>query len=212
MSEPIVELQVKSDAYRLISLFLHLPTKELWAGVADGSVAADAQAIVSELGMGEDAVADMAGFADAGVSLDGLRADYTALYTSPSGPKVPIYEAIFRDRDDFDTSKLTFISPNALSAERFYRSYGLKMGGTDNNSADHMAAECEFASFLLAEQASAVEACDAARALKAAETWSDFQVRHLAKWSEAFFGRSLEAARTPAYRAVAKLGALLSRM
>ncbi|MEM5816587.1 MAG: hypothetical protein AAGU16_01815, partial [Desulfitobacterium hafniense] len=43
-----------SDMYRLLAMFLHLPTKEMAKGVLDGTWAEDVLNIFAELGISDD--------------------------------------------------------------------------------------------------------------------------------------------------------------
>lgn len=211
-------LACRADAFRLLGIFLRLPTAQVARGLAEGAVAADAREICAGLGLGEEANAmakeacqlfGQARGADPDELLDELRCDYTRLFTNPEHPLVSVYEGVFKNTGDFDTSALTFVSPTALDAERRYREQGLWVDPQGNESADHMGAELDFACFLCEKAACQLRGgfCDEAHATRAA--LDGFRHAHLDKWGAAFFSLVAAQAATPAYRAVGRLGAAL---
>lgn len=208
-------LACTADAWRLAGIFMRLPTAEVARGLAEEAVAADAQEVLAGLGLNEKNVqAVVEGFsacrgAEPDGLLDRLRRDYTRLFTNPERPLVSIYEGVFKDTGDFDTSSLVFVSPTALDAERRYREQGLRMDPHSNESADHMGAELDFCCYLCdrAARQAAEGASDAAR--ETLDALDGFMAAHLDKWGAAFFGRVAEHAQTEAYRAVGRLGGAL---
>lgn len=211
-------LLAMADAYRLVSIFMVLPGDEVAQGIVDGSVRADLVAILEDIGASGSEKALMLDSLDVSGAIssaqgsraikDMLRRDYTALYTDPEHPLIPLYEGIFKGSDDFPTSSLAFVSPTALHAEECYRAFGLGTQGRqgENESADHMAIELEFMSYLYKEMAQARASNDDAAYGRARDALLDFDRQHLLKWGGSFFDRTVQCAATPWYRAIGLLG------
>ncbi len=217
MKREQVRAEALSDAFRFASVFLALPTTEVAEGVASGAAAADMESLARELpdvGALEEAVSylDLAsgGTSTAEKVLHDLRRDYTTLFSNPEHPAVNIYEAGFKGADDFDYSRLAFISPTALDAERQYKAWGLEMGREPYESPDHMGAELDFLSFLWLQLATALAAGDEEDAARARAGIDEFRRTHFDKWAQPFFEQVREAARTDAYRALGALGQALA--
>lgn len=210
-------LRAVSDAYRFLSLFLSLPDEETAEGVVSGDAAADLESILREMGVEPCECKSVAAIMDEDIAESPecvrteLRRDFTRLFTNPEKPLVGIYEASFKDAGDFDTSKLAFVSPTAIDAEKRYRAWGLAMGQAHRESCDHMGAEVDFLAYLYAVWAEAVEAQQAAEAERAREAIVGFMDAHFLKWADPFFEAVGRNARTASYRAVGALGVLVAR-
>lgn len=208
----------QSDAFRMAGIFLALPTAEVAEGVRSGAMAEDMQALAREVndeGRLLEAAAMLDETAPTGqetteATLRALRRDYTALFSNPEHPAVNVYEAGFKGADDFDYSRLTFISPTALDAERQYKAWGLAVGRDPYESPDHMGAELDFLSFLWLQVAEALAAGDEEGASRAQAAIAEFRRTHFDKWAKPFFEQVYEAASTDAYRAVGLLGQYLA--
>lgn len=211
-------LRARSTAYRLLAVFLTLPNEAVAQGVNEGAVREDLCAILEEGGFEDSekkAVLDVYDGIDSADTTDSdvllrLRRDYTHLFTNPEHAVVPLYEAVFKQSDDFDTSQLTFVSPTALDVRRRYRELGLDMSAQHHDSPDHMAAECDFACFAYLELALALEDGDEARVASVERSLVDFMRTHLLKWEEGFFSLVAEHATTSVYRSMGELGKLLA--
>lgn len=212
-------LNAHADGYRLLAIFLAFPTDVAARGTADGSVFSDMQAILREGSFsGEDAEAVLRAFepeavcnADEGDLLKALRRDFTHLFTNPENPVAMPYEAVFKGADDYDYSSLTFISPTSQDALRLYAKLGLGMNADVHDSPDHIAAECDFASFALHEWALALDEGNEGRAAEVSEVYGEFMRNHLDKWQEDFFSTVAHHAQTPVYRSLGKLGVALAQ-
>lgn len=204
-------LQARADAYRLASTFMSLPTPELAQAVADGSVAASIQEIMGILGIDETRTEEIVrGFAvpaeqDPSELHRDMRRDYTRLFTNPEHPLVRIYESVFRDAGNSDTSNLVFISPTALDAERCYRENGLRMDPARSDSADHMGAELDFVGHLYDLLANEADDGSTSAAL------DEFMRKHLLAWGISFFEQVERLALTGVYRSIGAFGATLLR-
>lgn len=220
LDQTVQVLHARSAAYRLLAVFLSLPNETVARGVVGGAVREDLAAILDEGLFGDSEKNVVLSVYDAGDSpevsasvgsvLTTLRRDYTRLFTNPERALVPVYEAVFKGADDFDTSQLTFISPTALDARRSYRELGLDMSSDVRDSPDHMAAECDFACFAYRELALAIEADDSDRVDDVERVLGRFMQNHLLKWQDKFFSLVAENAATPMYRAIGELGVLLA--
>lgn len=205
-----------ADAYRFVGVFLDVPGAEVVEGVVNGSAADDLAAILSDAGASDTEAAEVLEAFNGGVPLAAeaateLRRDFTRLFTNPEKPLVSVYEATFKGADDFDTSKLAFVSPTALDAERRYRRWGIEVGGARRESPDHMGAEVDFISYLLETWAQALGEGDEERAERARCDVCEFMDAHFLKWGEPFFAVVADRARTGTYRGVGRLGVLLAR-
>lgn len=218
MSEDSVALlRAKADAYRFLGAFMTLPGAHVAMGVADGSAGNDLEAIASELGLtGADGLSasfgELANEAQGEVDevLSALRRDHTRLFTNPEKPLVAVYEASFKGADDFDTSRLAFVSPTAIDAERRYREVGLAVSDELRDSPDHMGAELEFMSFLHFEIAEAMVVADAERSVFLAERLDGFKEAHFLKWAEGFWAAVEGHAGTSVYRTLGRFGRRLA--
>lgn len=212
-------LQARSCAYRLLALFMALPTLDVAESVLAGSLRADVEEISDGANFDPEEARRVTEALDAGSAfwqldaegaLRALRLDYTMLFTNPEGAVVSPYEACFKGSDDFDSSGLTFISPTALDAERVYRQLGIKPGGHSNESSDHMGIETEFLGLVYEQLAEAVDGGDDEERQRLAAILDDFDRGHFLKWGEAFFSQMHAAAQTPVYQALGCLGVALA--
>lgn len=209
-----IEAYATADAYRLLGVFLQLPTADVVQGLLDGSVRDDLAAILEEMGcsadVGQSVVDELTCVDDAETgSLSSLRRDFTRLFTNPESSLVPVYESVFKQTGDFDASGLVFVSPTAVDAERAYREFGMAVDAAKHDSPDHMCAEVDFMCALYLRMGELLEAEDGKGAASVRAKADAFCAGHLLKWGERFFSLVSEHARTPAYRMVGALGALL---
>ena len=212
MISPTVDgLQARADAYKLLSVFLVLPDEAITSSVSDGSFRATVVDLADTLCVSRDQKQEILSALE-GVEkevLFDLRLDYTRLFTNPDRACVPIYEAVFKGNDDFDTSGLTFISPTALDAERCYRAWGFECDAKSNESPDHMGFECAFMGELYGACASALDSSDTDEALAIEKATGRFVETHFQKWAKDFFGLVAKHAKTGTYRSLGLLGVAL---
>lgn len=213
MISPTVDgLQARADAYKLLSVFLVLPDETIISSVSDGSFRDTVADLVDTLCVSraqkQEVLSALEGVEKE--SLFDLRLDYTRLFTNPDRACVPIYEAVFKGNDDFDTSGLTFVSPTALDAERCCRAWGFECDAESNESPDHMGFECAFMGELYSARASALNGSDADEALAIAKATGRFVETHFQKWARGFFALVAKHAKTGTYRSLGLLGAALA--
>lgn len=208
--------QSLADLFLLVSSLLALPSKGLLEAVKSGSVAADADAVLRELGVCEDIcgkvaaywAAEQAAANNAVAAVSRVRQEYTRLFTSPEHRVMNIYEAAFRFSLEEAGLTGTFMgSLAARDAKRHYREAGVAL--TAMESADHMGIECEFLSTCL-QQMVAFPAGKRAAFAPDAGAWFEriyaFRQEHADRWFADFFERLAHETSQDFYRAVAALG------
>lgn len=207
-----------SDMFQLLSVFMHLPKKEMATGLLDGSIAEDVTTIFRELGFKrentrtiEDAFIKIK---ECGKNeeelLSELRQEYTRLFNHPKKPAIPIYEALFRyqpDKDD-EARPLLFVSPAALDAERCYKKAGLKLSKAVNESGDHMGIEMEFMMYLYLQKAKAIQENDEGELARRDEEIEEFNRLHLKRWAVEFFEQCKTTSKSKVYSTVGEIGSL----
>ncbi len=206
-------LRARADAYRLIGIFLQLPTPEVAEAVDDGAILHDLATIAEELGfrfMEGAAPEEDSQCPGTDDTLFALRHDYTSLFTNPERPLVAVYESSLKESGDFDTSRLLFVSPTAIHAESAYRELGLSMASGHRNSPDHMGAELDFMCYLYDQLADAETAGDGDRQSYLQDKLDAFKREHFMKWARAFFAAVEGSARTSTYRMLGAFGSLLA--
>lgn len=136
-------------------------------------------------------------------ALSRLRREYTRLFTAPEGARLAIWETLFLDpqRNATDFGTILIRSKEAVDARRRYENAGVNLA--QQESADHMRIECEFAGYLCSRIATSEDAATR-------ELWSQhldgFIAVHLQRWFKPFFGRLAEESEHPFYRSLAQLG------
>ena len=150
---------IQSEFYYILSVSWHLPTEELAAELASGAFRAHMLELI------EAAVETM----DEGEPWDSrdntiqmmyqiwkeelpaedfhsLRIEYTRLFATPKKSNHRLYEALARGK-----SKMLFENPVAKHAEDCYRRAGLEIEKRQQEPADYLPTEWEFASLLLSD-------------------------------------------------------------
>lgn len=206
-----------SDMYQLLSMFLHLPTREIAAGLLDGSLAEDVLAILSELDFSIETI-EQFGTSFAKIQnrqqtaeklLSEMRQEYTRLFTHPKEPEIAIYETLFRYDPESDEGKPSlFISPAALDAERCYKKAGLVMSKEINEPGDHMATEMEFMMYLYLQKAKALKEEQQEEIERREAEIKEFSELHLQRWAKQFFDRCVESSNSEVYRTFGELGSI----
>jgi TorA maturation chaperone TorD len=129
-----------------------------------------------------------------------LQKEYTRLFITAYHKVVaPPYGSVY-----LNSEKLIWGRSTAEVA-RLYEAAGLGMNENFHDIPDHIAAELEFASYLIAEQLKRDE-----RSLSASEQLPTLEKRflteHLHKWAPAFFNRVVECSSAGFYQAAALMG------
>ncbi|MGS0765385.1 TorD/DmsD family molecular chaperone [Syntrophomonas curvata] len=206
-----------SDLYQLLAISLQLPTREITAGLLDGSLAEDVLAIFDELGfpahLQEDLKTEFSQIQQESKNqeelLSDLRKEYTRLFTHPQKSQIDIYESLFLfNPQELGEKPLLFISPAAMDAERCYKKAGVIRSKEVNEPGDHMATEMEFMMFLYLQKAKALQEGNQTGAERREEEIREFYDVHLQKWAIDFFGRCTILSKHPFFRAVGKTGSI----
>lgn len=219
----IQRLIAASDMYHLLALSLNLPTREMTAGILDGSFAADVMAIFEELGFADakteaikvQLAALQEGTSDQAEFFTAMRREYTRLFSHPTQPAVEIYEALFAFKPETKNQPkpTLFISPAAMDAQRCYKQAGLVRSQENNESEDYMLTELEFMAFLYLQKAKALSESNQEEAAKRDEQIKEFSELHLQKWGVDFFESCISASKSGVYQTLGRIGsAFLSRM
>jgi DMSO reductase family type II enzyme chaperone len=130
--------------------------------------------------------------------LTDLQIEYTYLFINavPHVPAPP-YESAY-------TGAGLLMGEPVSQVLKAYREAGLIMHDDYDALPDHIAAELEFVSYLIQQEATAAQ-----QAPEEAEAWRtrqrDFLAEHLLRWGPPFLKRVMEGARRPFYIQVAKL-------
>lgn len=206
-----------SDMYRLLAMFLHLPSKEMAAGILDGTLAEDIWQIFEELGLLECREEIKGKLAALRGEMSGqeelfteMRREYTRLFTHPKEPAVDIYETtfLFNPEEKGAEKPSLFISPAGLDAERCYRKAGLVKRKELNEPGDHMATEMEFMSYLYLQKAVALKQNDMAELSTRKEQIKEFSEMHLQKWAVDFYDKCILAGKTDVYQTLGQIGSV----
>jgi len=206
-----------SDLYQLLAMSLQLPTKQITAGLLDGSLAEDVLAISDELSFPAQVQEDLKSafykiqqeYKNQEELLSDLRKEYTCLFTHPQKSQIDIYESLFLYNPQDSSEKPTlFISPAALDAERCYKKAGVARSKEVNEPDDHMATEMEFMMFLYLQKAKALQEGNQAEAERREGEIKEFYDIHLQKWAKEFFGRCSTSSEHPFFRAVGEIGSV----
>ncbi|AFM00389.1 MULTISPECIES: molecular chaperone [Desulfitobacterium] len=209
-----------SDLYQLLAMWLQLPTREIAAGLLNGSLAEDVLAIFDELGfpahlqkglksvfsqIQEESKSQEELFSD-------LRKEYTRLFTHPKQPQIHIYESLFLFNPEGDEARPSlFISPAALDAERCYKKAGVARAKEVNEPGDHMATEMEFMMFLYLQKAKALQEGDRTEVERRGKEIQEFYEIHLQKWAKEFFARCSTLSEHPFFKTVGEIGSIFMK-
>lgn len=215
---------LRADLYHLLAIGFLDPTRELAAGVAEGTFAEDVEAVVDEF-IGElnlagmrpealrDAAARVAGTeptADVEALYHELAVEYARLFIGPPTPAVSPYESVHVDSEP-GAPALLMVSPSARAVLAAYREAGLDMATGLNEPPDHIATELEYVYYLCSQEASASEMGDEFAVQKWQTFLRSFEDEHLVDWGVDFARQVEEQARQPFYSALASLaGAFLA--
>lgn len=222
------ELQIQrciaaSDMYRLLSMFLNLPTEEMAVGIFDGTLAEDVSQIMEELRFQDKRIETIrVKLCDLQAEISGknellteMRREYTRLFTHPKQPAIDIYETLFLFIPEAGNKQKPslFISPAALDAERCYKQAGLQRSKEANEPGDHMATEMEFMSYLYYQKAKALNENNQEEIEQRNKQIKEFSDLHLQKWGIDFFDRCVSASESNVYQTFSQVGSIfLSNM
>ena len=136
-----------------------------------------------------------------------LRIEYTRLFSTPKSSPFRLYEALARGK-----SKMLFENPVAKHAENCYIRAGLQIENRQQEPADYVPTELEFASVLLTDLAAEVAGGD--RVLPISEEtctalWQEFYREHLADWQPVFWQTVAADTTSDFYRRLALTGSIL---
>lgn len=197
------------EALSLLASCLRVPTPQLFEAVEDGSLFDAAEAIIQELGEDGPATAhaleqvgELRAESEASI-YDAMRTDYTYLFTTPVGPRVPIFEAQFRQKDSLGKEKpLLVVNRTAEAVDALYAKKGFRPDRKEIISGDHLSAELAFLVFLVNGETEVGAQCPDGSEVSA----RGFYEEHLRPWAADFFRMVVAQARTPEYQLVGLLG------
>jgi len=207
---------VQSEFYYMLSVSWHLPTEELVAEVNSGAYRQHMLELIEtaqEINDGDAAWAEVLQEWNeiwkeelAAMDFHELRIEYTRLFTTPKRSQHRLYEALAKGK-----SKMLFENPVAKHAEECYRRAGLQIENRQQEPADYLPTEFEFASVLLADMA--VEFTEEEPTLpvsgeQCATLWQEFYREHLADWMPTFWQAVADDTTSELYRRLALTGAV----
>jgi DMSO reductase family type II enzyme chaperone len=128
-----------------------------------------------------------------------LQKEYTRLFIT-AYPKVvaPPYSSVYLDKERLVWGQST------AEVAKLYEAAGLGISEEFHDIPDHIAAELEFASYLIVEQQRQLES-DADNARKLLDIERKFLIEHLSQWAPPFFTKVAECSRLPFYAEMARL-------
>ena len=135
---------------------------------------------------------DIAGLAGAADGTETLRLDHARLFVGPFELAAPPYESVYVDREDRVMTEAT----ETVRAE--YRKAGLDID--IDEPADHVAAELEFVSLLVAAEIEALAAGESEAAEHYLRRQYEFLSEHLGRWVSGMAEHMRERADTEFYR------------
>lgn len=138
---------------------------------------------------------DVQGLAEATAAVETLRLDHARLFVGPFELAAPPYESVYVDGGD----RVMTESTEAVQAE--YRRAGVDVDLDE--PADHVAAELEFVSLLVATELEALEAEKFSAAEHYLERQYEFLSGHLGRWIPGLADNMREHADTEFYRLLA---------
>lgn len=189
--------------YRVIARCFSYPDKELIELFISTRVEEFFQSC-RLLGLSDEAITPvtnwLAGFNSQDATLSELEKEYVRLFAKPY-PEVLVqpYGSVYLNNERLIWGRST------AEVARLYEAGGLGMNENFHDIPDHIAAELEFASYLIAEQLKSDEHnSPPAESLSILE--KRFLTEHLHKWAPAFFSRVVECSSAGLYKATALMG------
>ncbi len=132
-------------------------------------------------------------------ALEELEKEYTRLFVNAYPHVVaPPYSSVYLDKDR------QVWGPSTSEVVKLYMAAGLGIAEDFHDIPDHIAAELEFASYLIGEQQKG-RGNDSAPILELVSIEKRFLEGHLFKWAPVFFSQVIECSRVTFYREIALL-------
>ena len=133
-------------------------------------------------------------------ALKELEKEYTRLFVNAyTGVIAPPYSSVYLNKERLVWGKST------AEVARLYEATGLGIADNFHDIPDHIAAELEFASYLIAEQQKG-EQDGSCHTQELASIEKKLLREHLFRWAPAFFSRVIEYSKVTFYREIARLG------
>ena len=189
--------------YRVLSRCFSYPDKEL-IELFDSARVEEFFHSWRLLGLNDETITQvtswLAGFDDREAALSELEKEFIRLFARPY-PEVLVqpYGSVYVNSERLIWGRST------AEVARLYEAAGLGMNESFHDIPDHIAAELEFASYLIAEQLKSDEhGSPPAEQLPTLE--KKLLTEHLHKWAPAFFSRVVECSSAGFYQAAALMG------
>lgn len=192
----------KADACELLSVAFAFPNDTLVEGLTSGTLQADAEACLEDMGVGTSqakmAVDGLRAWEGAGATevLALMRRTYSRIYLAPGGaaPVFP-YESPFLHRAEGRPGlPALFRTPVTLDVERRMHDAGVAAKDERTAPCDSVFEEFEFLSYLFAKQADALRCGDDHEAERWQAHSDSFLADHAFKWLPSFMGLTAELA------------------
>lgn len=171
----------RARTYALLGECFHEPTEERRGSLA----AVDSDAVAIDVSALREATGDE----------KALRLDHAKLFVGPFELAAPPYESVYVDAEDRVMTDAT----EAVQAE--YRQAGVDVA--IDEPADHIAAELEFVSLLVATEVEALEAGDDEAVRHYLDRQYEFLSDHLGRWVSEIADNMRSSAETELYRVLA---------
>lgn len=183
--------QAASDALRLLAVCFYPPEPDL---LREEGVCENLAASLGSFSREGSEWAGRLGEALAGAERETLRVEHARLFLGPFEVPAPPYGSIYRD------GPKVLMGPSTLAVQRAYREAGLALSSDFHEVPDHVAAELEFAAYLLAGGGAPPPEGPPANPSAAAAA---FLREHLLPWVPAFCSRVEEESQNDFYTALA---------
>ncbi|MEW6487010.1 MAG: molecular chaperone TorD family protein [Thermodesulfobacteriota bacterium] len=181
---PKRSLQAAADALRLLAACFYPPDPDL---LREERVCENLGASLEGFSPEASECARRLGASLADTRPEDLRVEHARLFLGPFEVAAPPYGSVYRD------GPKVLMGPSTLAVQRAYREAGLTLASDFHEVPDHVAAELEFAAYLLAGGAGDESA--------AAEA---FLREHLLPWAPAFCDRVEAESQSDFYTALAR--------
>lgn len=205
-----IELAAYEEAFSLLAACLMFPTVELHTAMTDGSLLEtfiDLDQAISGTHANsseENNTAFTKQTTDA-LTYEMLRKEYTRLFTHPTEPQIPIYEALFLAKEAGKEEKpLLVVNRTAEELEKFYSQINCKPNRNEVISADHISAEL---AFLAQVMHNLVEEDESEKSVTSTRTMlGEYWAKHITRWMPDFFSQLAKRANLPEYVAIGLFG------
>lgn len=205
------ETALRPELYYLLSMGMRLPSRELADQIGTGGFWQHMLEITETAGAEESnrkslpvILAKMWQPEMEAEGLHELRREYTRLFTTPRQALFSLYESLARGQ-----SRMMFENTLARHAEDCYRRGGLQIEKRQQEPADYLPVELEFASLLTAEL-SGEEAVLPLTGKQCEDLWQEFYDVHLSGWLKEYWLAVARETGSGFYRRLAETGAALA--